>query len=761
MQEELYEFKCIEVWELAPRPDRVTIITLKWIYKVKLDELGVTRLDAIRIFIAFAAHMNMVVYQMDVKIMFLNGILREEVYDSCIALTAFADADNAGCQVTRKSTFGNIRHHFIKEQVENEVVELYFVRTEYQLADTFTKPLVRERLDFLINKLVRVLPDVYQVSTGQIPPKKSRSKGSQGKKTVDDSQEIVNVFKESEPEPVKKKIASRRVVKKKVTISTDDNIIPSPDVALELGKSINLAKAKEEEAAKQVHATHARIMTESVSESAKKKTSSRSFRSVVIQDTPSAQKSKPAISKPKYKGVQSLTPKEQEVFDIMKALKESKKTDRRQQGTGGSSDRTGRIPGVPNESTVVSATSSEGTGTKPGVPDEEKKKTYKEEDIDWIDSEEDDEKKDDTDDDKSIDLKMTNDEEINDEVLQGKEQVNDDGDEEMLNAEVEDSRKVGTVKDTTDVEINSLLDIKIQSEVPHIHNNFTSSICLHHFTRTSTTNNSTNPPPPITTDDPIITSAVPKSDALTTFQLRVAKLEKDVSELKKIDHSAKALATLKSQVPTAIHENKSFNKNPANHRLYHALMEALIEDENAMNKGVADTIKDHKRKHDDDEDPPAGPNQGKKTKRRRTKELESSKKPSSIKETPKGKASSKGFKTGKSASAMEPVIELIVEVVMDDAGENVKILGVKSVSVKKLHRYGYLEEVVVKRVDRQLCKFKEGDFVDQHLNDIEDMLLPAVQHKLFHLNESDIVDFIVSLRMFTRSLIIKRRVKDL
>ncbi|GJY73172.1 putative reverse transcriptase domain-containing protein [Tanacetum coccineum] len=64
-----------------------------------------------------------------------------------------------------------------------------------------------------------------------------------------------------------------------------------------------------------------------------------------------------------------------------------------------------------------------------------------------------------------------------------------------------------------------------------------------------------------------------------------------------------------------------------------------------------------------------------------------------------------------------------------------KILGVKSVSVKKLHGYGHLKEVVVKRVDRQLCKFKEGDFVDLHLNDIEDMLLLAVQHKLFHLNK--------------------------
>ncbi|GJU25603.1 hypothetical protein Tco_1164224 [Tanacetum coccineum] len=47
----------------------------------------------------------------------------------------------------------DISHHFIKEQVENGVVELYFVRTEYQLADIFTKPLARERLEFLIKKL--------------------------------------------------------------------------------------------------------------------------------------------------------------------------------------------------------------------------------------------------------------------------------------------------------------------------------------------------------------------------------------------------------------------------------------------------------------------------------------------------------------------------------------------------------------------------------------------------------------------------------
>nr|GEY93052.1 hypothetical protein [Tanacetum cinerariifolium] len=93
-------------------------------------------------------------------------------------------------------------------------------------------------------------------------------------------------------------------------------------------------------------------------------------------------------------------------------------------------------------------------------------------------------------------------------------------------------------------------------------------------------------------------------------------------------------------------------------------------------------------------------------------------------------------------------------------GSSIEEKGVSfgtNLSVKKLHGYGHLEEIVVKRADQQLYKFKESDFVDLHLNDIKDMLLLAVQHKLFHLNKSDIVDFIVALRMFTRSLIIKPR----
>nr|GEY22118.1 retrovirus-related Pol polyprotein from transposon TNT 1-94 [Tanacetum cinerariifolium] len=125
--------------------------------------------------------------------------------DTAMALTAYADADHAGCQDTKRSTSGsaqflgdklilwmrsqltnygfdfnkiplfcdnhsaialfcnnvqhfrskhiNICHHFIREQAERGVVELYFVSTDYQLADIFTKALPRQRFEFILSRL--------------------------------------------------------------------------------------------------------------------------------------------------------------------------------------------------------------------------------------------------------------------------------------------------------------------------------------------------------------------------------------------------------------------------------------------------------------------------------------------------------------------------------------------------------------------------------------------------------------------------------
>nr|GEX60399.1 hypothetical protein [Tanacetum cinerariifolium] len=80
--------------------------------------------------------------------------------------------------------------------------------------------------------------------------------------------------------------------------------------------------------------------------------------------------------------------------------------------------------------------------------------------------------------------------------------------------------------------------------------------------------------------------------------------------------------------------------------------------------------------------------------------------------------------------------------------------------VDKKLGYGYLQEIVVRRVDQKQYTFKEGDFLKLHLNDIEDMLLLHVQNKLFNLDGDDIVDLAVPLCLFTRRIVIQKRVED-
>ncbi|GJY96116.1 hypothetical protein Tco_0512477 [Tanacetum coccineum] len=89
-----------------------------------------------------------------------------------------------------------------------------------------------------------------------------------------------------------------------------------------------------------------------------------------------------------------------------------------------------------------------------------------------------------------------------------------------------------------------------------------------------------------------------------------------------------------------------------------------------------------------------------------------------------------------------------------------RILSVVSVEIEKKSGYGYLEKIVVRRADQKLYKFKEGDFLDLHLNDIEDMLLLIAQNKLFNLDDDVIVDFVTALKMLTRGIISKNRVED-
>nr|GEV29530.1 hypothetical protein [Tanacetum cinerariifolium]GEW24441.1 hypothetical protein [Tanacetum cinerariifolium] len=151
-----------------------------------------------------------------------------------------------------------------------------------------------------------------------------------------------------------------------------------------------------------------------------------------------------------------------------------------------------------------------------------------------------------------------------------------------------------------------------------------------------------------------------------------------VLTLRNVDHSSAIHVAIKSEVPIVVKEylgaslentihkkitlfetmtkTKSFNKTTKHKALYHALMESILEDEDAIDKGVTDRLK--KRKPDDvdrDEGPPTGPDQGLKRKKM-GKDTKPSKKANSTK-TSKGTTKSQPKLTSKSAQAEETMFE--------------------------------------------------------------------------------------------------------
>nr|GFB93873.1 hypothetical protein [Tanacetum cinerariifolium] len=90
-----------------------------------------------------------------------------------------------------------------------------------------------------------------------------------------------------------------------------------------------------------------------------------------------------------------------------------------------------------------------------------------------------------------------------------------------------------------------------------------------------------------------------------------------------------------------------------------------------------------------------------------------------------------------------------------------RIIAVTDLKIVKWHSYKHLDWITVRRDDDKLYKFKEGDFKWLCLQDIEDMLLLLIQGKQTNLTIEERFAFNVSLRMFTRSIVIQRRVKDL
>nr|GEU51714.1 hypothetical protein [Tanacetum cinerariifolium] len=89
------------------------------------------------------------------------------------------------------------------------------------------------------------------------------------------------------------------------------------------------------------------------------------------------------------------------------------------------------------------------------------------------------------------------------------------------------------------------------------------------------------------------------------------------------------------------------------------------------------------------------------------------------------------------------------------------IITIKKLTIAECHNYKHLEWITIRRDDDKLYTFKEGDYNRLRLQDIEDMLLLLVQGKLTNLNIEECLALGVSLRMFTRSIVIQRRVEDL
>nr|GEV47103.1 hypothetical protein [Tanacetum cinerariifolium] len=252
MQEEIHEFERLQVWELVPCRDKVKLIKLKWIYKVKTDEFGgvlnnkarlvaqgfrpeegfnfkesftpVARIEAIYTPMVEknkldedlqGTPVNATLYRgMIGSLMYLTSTglprskrsLRSRVqrlslfhylgvvlksygcihikqimvfYSIRFLCTATTKVIALCCNNVQHSIAKQIdvRYLFIKEQVENGIVGLYFVRTKYQLADIFTKPLPRERFNLLIEKLgmrsmsMEMLKRLTGEENGAEPPK--------------------------------------------------------------------------------------------------------------------------------------------------------------------------------------------------------------------------------------------------------------------------------------------------------------------------------------------------------------------------------------------------------------------------------------------------------------------------------------------------------------------------------------------------------------------------------------------------------------
>ncbi|GJZ33129.1 hypothetical protein Tco_0578565 [Tanacetum coccineum] len=328
---------------------------------------------------------------------------------------------------------------------------------------------------------------------------------------------------------------------------------------------------------------------------------------------------------------------------------------------------------------------------------------------------------------------------------------------------------------------------------------------------------STQIPTPTTTEATTSTTTVPNSETLSTIHLRVSDLEKEYLGTSLDDALYKVLQrhtsdlTKEHYVPVDVVEKlkqqykpyksaKDIRKVHIEHAakqqeikytitlsdthkaLYHALMESILEDEDAMDKGL-------KRKKISKDDEPS-----KKAKSTETSKGTTKLQPKDwfkiperpLTPDPKWKECDRyPFDLSKPLPLIQSRNRQIVPVGYFFNNDLAYLQGgsidrtyttsltntkaakydMQGIEDMALHIGGPKDkpsmDMLVTRSDQQLYKFMEGDFPRLHINDIQDMLLLIVQHKLFNLKGDVIVHLATTLRMFTRRIKIQKRVEDL
>nr|GEY47663.1 hypothetical protein [Tanacetum cinerariifolium] len=289
------------------------------------------------------------------------------------------------------------------------------------------------------------------------------------------------------------------------------------------------------------------------------------------------------------------------------------------------------------------------------------------------------------------------------------------------------------------------------------------------ITTTTTASQPPIPPTPIPCD---ILQTLPTFASVFRFKDRVKSLEVNFSKFMRTYQSLEAVSNipadlsemnLKKILIDKMEGNKSIQRLDEQQNLYKALVEAYDADKTILDSYGESAILKRRRKDDDDQEgPSAGSDRG--SKRRR--EGGSMHQPAlHLNQLPGVQA---GLLQGLNLDSCLPgrIRQQFYRFAVNqesalDVYSKRRIIAVTDLKIVEWHNYKHLDWISVRRDDDKIYKFKEGDFKRLRLQYIEDMLLLFVQGKLSNLTVDERFAFNDSLRMFTRSIVIQRRVEDL